>query len=118
MRWHGMKAAGKACSPRNLTRSVSGWAFLFNTLRNRLVRKSFMVGFERRDQSKMLTISVVYIISLYQSLGLTGGVPLILGAAYVTVATISNFIGALLLDKVGRKPLLSKSALSCVTDPS
>lgn len=50
----------------------------------------------------------VYIVSLYQNLGLTGGVPLILGAAYVTVATISNFVGALLLDKVGRKPLLSK----------
>lgn len=58
----------------------------------------------------------VYIISLYQNLGLTGGVPLILGAAYVTVATISNFIGALLLDKVGRKPLLSASRLSCVTN--
>ena len=54
------------------------------------------------------TISLVYIISLYQNLGLSGGVPLILGAAYVTVATISNFIGALLLDKVGRKPLLRK----------
>lgn len=54
----------------------------------------------------------VYIIALYQNLGLTGGVPLILGAAYVTVATISNFVGALLLDKVGRKPLLRKSANS------
>jgi hypothetical protein len=52
--------------------------------------------------------SSVYIVSLYQNLGLTGGVPLILGAAYVTVATISNFVGALLLDKVGRKPLLRK----------
>ena len=61
----------------------------------------------------------VYIISLYKNLGLTGGVPLIIGAAYVTVATISNFIGALLLDKVGRKPLLSPtpslSALSELT---
>jgi MFS family permease len=50
----------------------------------------------------------VYIVSLYQNLGLSGGMPLILGAAYVTVATLSNFLGALLLDKVGRKPLLSK----------
>ena len=51
-------------------------------------------------------------MSLYQNLGLSGGVPLILGAAYVTVATISNFIGALLLDKVGRKPLLRKLGVS------
>lgn len=50
---------------------------------------------------------VVYIVSLYQNLGLTGGIPLILGASYVTVATLANLGGALLLDKVGRKPLLS-----------
>jgi hypothetical protein len=51
-------------------------------------------------------MGIVYIISLYQNLGLSGGTPLILGAAYVTVATLSNFGGALLLDKIGRKPLL------------
>lgn len=50
---------------------------------------------------------IVYIVSLYQNLGVTGGIPLVLGAAYVTVATISNFCGAILLDKVGRKPLFS-----------
>jgi hypothetical protein len=33
--------------------------------------------------------------------------PLVLGAAYVTTATLSNFVGALLLDRVGRKPLFS-----------
>ena len=48
-------------------------------------------------------------VQLYQNLGQTGGVPLILGAAYVTVAAMSNFVGALLLDKVGRKPLLGKA---------
>jgi hypothetical protein len=32
--------------------------------------------------------------------------PLVLGAAYVTVALCSNIAGALLLDRVGRKPLL------------
>jgi hypothetical protein len=45
---------------------------------------------------------------LYQNLGVTGGIPLVLGAAYVTTATVSNFVGAILLDRVGRKPLLSK----------
>ena len=58
----------------------------------------------------------VYIITLYQNLGLTGGVPLILGAAYVTVAWLSNFAGALVLDKVGRKPLLSKFIILMIWD--
>lgn len=48
---------------------------------------------------------------MYQNLGVTGGVPLILGAAYVTVATVSNFVGAILLDRVGRKPLFSMLTL-------
>jgi hypothetical protein len=60
-------------------------------------------------------MSIVYIISLYKNLGLTGGMPLILGAAYVTVATLSNLGGALILDKVGRKPLLSMNSL-CYVD--
>jgi MFS family permease len=55
----------------------------------------------------------VYIVSLYEGLGLTGGVPLIIGAAYVTVATIANFIGALLLDRVGRKRLLLTGLAGC-----
>lgn len=58
----------------------------------------------------------MYIITLYQNLGLSGGVPLILGASYVTVAWISNFVGALLLDRVGRKPLLSKTNMSSTID--
>lgn len=63
------------------------------------------------NQSSVKTHAIlVYIISLYSNLGLTGGVPLILGAAYVTVAWLSNFAGALVLDRVGRKPLLSKSS--------
>lgn len=60
----------------------------------------------------------MYIISLYQSLGLTGGVPLIIGAAYVTVATIANFVGALLLDRVGRKPLLIIGLMGCLLSVS
>lgn len=53
----------------------------------------------------------MYIVSLYQNLGVTGGIPLVLGAAYVTAATLSNFAGALLLDRVGRKPLFSMLTL-------
>lgn len=61
------------------------------------------------ERSWKLTDKKVYIVSLYRNLGVTGGIPLVLGAAYVTVATASNFCGAILLDKVGRKPLFSAS---------
>ncbi|KAG0646295.1 Major facilitator superfamily transporter mfsA [Hyphodiscus hymeniophilus] len=70
-------------------------------------RKRIWMGFfiQYAAQSTGAQVIYVYIISLYQNLGLTGGIPLVLGAAYVTVATLSNFTGALLLDKIGRKPL-------------
>jgi len=79
-------------------------------------RKRMWMGFfvQYAAQSTGAQVIYVYIISLYQNLGLTGGVPLILGAAYVTVATISNFVGALLLDRVGRKPLLITGLTGCM----
>ena len=43
---------------------------------------------------------------MHQSLGLIGGGPLTLGAAPVTIATMSSFVGAVLLDEVRRKSLL------------
>ncbi len=45
---------------------------------------------------------------------MTGGVPLIIGAAYVTVATIANFGGALVLDRIGRKPLFMIGLAGCL----
>ena len=56
----------------------------------------------------MLT-SIVYVVQLYKNLGESGGIPLVLGAAYVTVAATSNFVGALIMDKFGRVKLLSTS---------
>ena len=56
----------------------------------------------------------MYIVSLYQNLGLTGGIPLIIGAVYVTVATLGNLVGALILDKVGRKKLLITGLTGCM----
>ncbi|KIW83322.1 hypothetical protein Z517_02567 [Fonsecaea pedrosoi CBS 271.37] len=90
-----------------------GWRGMFT---NKTYRKRFWMGFfiQYAAQSTGAQVIYVYIVSLYQNLGLTGGVPLILGAAYVTVATISNFIGALLLDRVGRKPLLLAGLTGCM----
>ncbi|KAK5148110.1 hypothetical protein LTR04_000705 [Oleoguttula sp. CCFEE 6159] len=79
-------------------------------------RKRMWMGFfiQYAAQSTGAQVIYVYVITLYQDLGLTGGVPLILGAAYVTVATLSNFFGALIVDKVGRKPLLITGLAGCM----
>ncbi len=63
-------------------------------------------------------LSPVYIVALYQNLGLTGGVPLIIGAAYVTVATIANFVGALVLDRIGRRKLFIIGLTGCLISVS
>ena len=55
----------------------------------------------------MLILSV-YVVQLYKNLGESGGIPLVLGAAYVTVAAASNFVGALIMDNFGRVNLLSR----------
>lgn len=57
-----------------------------------------------------LLIMTDYMVNLYQGLGITGGMVLILGALYVTVATGANFLASLVMDYVGRVRLLSKNA--------
>ena len=52
-----------------------------------------------------------YMVNLYQGLGITGGMVLILGALYVTVATAANFLASFVMDYVGRVRLLSKNPL-------
>lgn len=75
-------------------------------------RKRMWMGFFIQYSAQTTGAMVIYLcmVQLYQNLGETGGMPLILGAAYVTVGAMSNFVGALLLDKVGRKPLPGASA--------
>ncbi|KEF63824.1 uncharacterized protein A1O9_01802 [Exophiala aquamarina CBS 119918] len=90
-----------------------GWKGM---LTKKSYQKRFWMGFfiQYAAQSTGAQVIYVYIITLYQNLGLTGGVPLILGAAYVTVAWLSNFAGALVLDRVGRKPLLITGLTGCM----
>lgn len=76
-------------------------------------RKRMAMGFfvQYASQTTGAMVVYLYINALYKNLGETGGIPLILGAAYVTVAAISNFLGAIILDKAGRVTLLGKSIL-------
>lgn len=48
---------------------------------------------------------------LYEGLGFTGAIPLLLAGAYVTVACCGNFINSLLVDRVGRTRLLRESLM-------
>ncbi|KAK7900645.1 hypothetical protein LTR67_002928 [Exophiala xenobiotica] len=117
---HGLQYAREEFFQMTEQVRVDGAAWKKGGWRGMLTKKSyqkrFWMGFfiQYAAQSTGAQVIYVYIVSLYQSLGLTGGVPLILGAAYVTVATISNFIGALLLDRVGRKPLLIAGLTGCM----
>lgn len=49
-----------------------------------------------------------YSVLLYQGLGFKGSLPLILAAAYVSVAMCGNYINSILIDRVGRVRLLCK----------
>ena len=54
-------------------------------------------------------VAIDYSVLLYEGLGFTGAIPLLLAAAYVTVACCGNFINSLLVDRVGRTRLLRES---------
>lgn len=47
-----------------------------------------------------------YSVLLYQGLGFKKSIPLVLAAAYVTVAAIGNYLSSLLMDRIGRVRLL------------
>lgn len=53
-------------------------------------------------------LPIDYSVLLYQGLGFKGSVPLLLAAAYVTVACVGNYINSLLIDRLGRVNLLCK----------
>ncbi|EJU04820.1 MFS general substrate transporter [Dacryopinax primogenitus] len=49
-----------------------------------------------------------YIVLLYHDLGYTGGLVLILGSCYVTLAMVCNFLASFIMDYMGRVRLLRK----------
>ncbi|EIW82727.1 general substrate transporter [Coniophora puteana RWD-64-598 SS2] len=83
-------------------------------------RKRFLIGFFTQYSAQATGAMVVnnYIIKLYEDLGLTGGMTLILGALYVTVATAANFLASFIMDYVGRVRLLIIGLTGCMVSLS
>ncbi|UNI21324.1 hypothetical protein JDV02_007323 [Purpureocillium takamizusanense] len=79
-------------------------------------RKRMICAFLVMFGSESTGILVVYNYSvlLYQGLGFKGSIPLILAAAYVTVACVGNYINSLLVDRFGRVRLLVIGFTGCL----
>lgn len=73
-------------------------------------RKRMFCAFMTMFASESTAILVVYNYSvlLYEGLGFSNSVSLLLAAAYVTVACCGNYISSLLMDHVGRVKLLGR----------
>ncbi|KAH7928765.1 general substrate transporter [Leucogyrophana mollusca] len=80
-------------------------------------RKRMWMGFFTQYAAQATGAMVVYnyMVNLYKTLGLTGGVVLMLGATYVTVATVANFVASIIMDRVGRVRLLTVGLTGCMT---
>ena len=72
-----------------------------------LVIYSECLGDECRKDSKAEN-HTDYSVLLYKGLGQSGGMPLILGAIYCTIAAFLNYICAVVIDRWGRVRLFGK----------
>ncbi|KZT57700.1 sugar transporter family protein [Calocera cornea HHB12733] len=79
-------------------------------------RKRMWMGFFVQYAAQTTGGNVVYnyIVLLYEDLGYTGATVLMLGAAYVTVATAANFFASFIMDRVGRVRLLIIGLTGCM----
>lgn len=87
--------------------SNATWMRMF---RSKSDRKRLFCAFMTMFASESTCILVVYNYSLilYEGLGLSNTMSLLLAAVYVTIATCGNYVNSLLIDRVGRVKLLRK----------
>lgn len=83
-------------------------------------RKRMWMGFftQYATQSTGAMVVYNYIVTLYKDLGFAGAKVLMLGAAYITVAAASNFLAAVLMDRMGRIRLLLIGLTGCAVSLS
>ncbi|KZO90717.1 general substrate transporter [Calocera viscosa TUFC12733] len=79
-------------------------------------RRRMWIGFFTQYAAQTTGAMVVnnYIVLLYHDLGYTGGVVLVLGAAYVTLAMVCNFLASFIMDYMGRVRLLIIGLAGCM----
>jgi hypothetical protein len=57
-------------------------------------------------QSTGINVVYSFMVNLLPTLGVVGSIPLLINAIYNTVASGMNYVGAIALDKYGRKPMI------------
>jgi len=57
-------------------------------------------------QSTGINVVYSFMVNLLPSLGVTGSMPLLINAVYNTVASLMNSVGAVGLDRLGRRPMI------------
>ncbi|KAG1719299.1 general substrate transporter [Suillus lakei] len=79
-------------------------------------RKRMMIGFFTQYSAQATGAMVVsnYMVNLYNDLSFSGALVMILGALYVTVATMANFLASFVMDYVGRVRLLIIGMIGCM----
>jgi sugar porter (SP) family MFS transporter len=85
------------------------------TLRVPSYRKRFLMGFFVQCIAQSTGVLVInnYSVLLYQSLGLKGSLPLLLYAVYATWAAFLNWVGSVLVDRIGRIRMLLIGVIGC-----
>jgi MFS family permease len=88
---------------------------LMATLKVPSYRKRFLMGFFVQCIAQSTGVLVInnYSVLLYQSLGLTGSVPLLLYAVYASWAAFLNWVGSVVVDRIGRIRMLLIGVIGC-----
>lgn len=94
---------------QELARSETVWTLFTKASYRKRMICAFLVMFG--SESTGILVVYNYSVLLYEGLGFTGSIPLLLAAAYVTVACCGNYISSLLVDRIGRRTSLGTKAL-------
>ncbi|QKX58701.1 uncharacterized protein TRUGW13939_05828 [Talaromyces rugulosus] len=88
---------------------------LIAVLKNASYRKRFLMGLFVQCLAQSTGVLVInnYQVILYNGLGLSGSVPLLLYGVYTTWAAFLNWAGPMIVDRVGRIRMLSVGMIGC-----
>jgi hypothetical protein len=99
-----------------LDRSIKAKTGEFDVLRTPSNRKRalFAYGLMFGNQFTGVLVIATYGVLLYESVGLSGSMPLLLNAVWVSITLPLNIFTALFVDKIGRKKLLLTGLAGCI----